>query len=188
MQEKLAIIEPDLVAPAEDIGPHQAYLAGRAGDAGCPRCVAELTEAGRDFDQTFSDRDFERFVGYFANDNITGLGADGTIGMNRGAWSRILREYFDEASQWKFTITPIKVVVQNCVSGQILEVAHFDSPEAQITFIHASCWVRDHGEWKVVLQTEAGPIQDTEAVLAKAAALAQPDAAPSDGGELAGGS
>lgn len=177
MQEKLAVLGPELGPPTVGEGTHLAFTAGQAGEAGCARCVAELTAAGRDFDEAFAERDYKRFVSYFVNENATGLGADGTIGMNRDAWGRILREYFDE-NDWTLTITPVKAVVQNCVSGQILEVARFDSPTAQITFIHATCWLRDHGDWKVVLQTEAGPIADADATLAKAAAQAEPPATP----------
>lgn len=168
MREKLAIIEPDLPDAGDGSDPLHAFTAGRAGEPACERCVAELTEAGKDFDRSFAERDYDRFIGYFYDANATGLGADGTVGMNRDAWGRILREYFDE-DRWKLTITPIKVVTQKCISGQILEVAHFDSPEQQITFVHVTCWLRDHGEWKVVLQTEAGPLQDIDALLAKVA-------------------
>lgn len=159
MREKLAVVEPH--------APDTAFTAGRAGPAGCARCVAELTAAGQDFDLAFADRDYNRFISYFINDNATGLGADGTVGMNRDAWGRILKEYFEEPT-WTLTITPIKTVVQHCVSGQILEVVRFDSAVApQITFVHVTCWLRDHGQWKVVLQTEAGPLRDTAALLAQ---------------------
>lgn len=165
MREKLSVVEPDL---DDGAGAHLAFAAGSPGDAGCPRCVAELTAAGRDFDAAFAERDYDRFIGYFFDANATGLGADGTVGMNRDAWGRILREYFDE-ERWSLTITPIKTVTQSCVTGQILEVARFDSPDYQITFVHVTCWLRDHGEWKVTLQTEAGPLQDTDALLAQVA-------------------
>lgn len=156
MREKLAATGLD-DEPGTDGGTKPAHTGGRAGDAGCARCVAELTIAGKEFDEAFADRDYERFISFFINENATGLGADGTVGMNRDAWGTILREYFDE-NPWTLTIEPVKTVVQNCVSGQILEVAHFTSPDHQITFMHATCWLRDHGEWKVVLQTEAGPL------------------------------
>lgn len=165
MREKLAIVEPD----GDGTGSPLSFAAGRAGDGGCPRCVSELAAAGADFDRSFAERDYERFISYFIDANATGLGADGTLGMNRDAWGRILREYFDE-ERWTLTIVPIKTVVQKCVSGQILELARFDSPQSQITFVHATCWLRDHGQWKVVLQTEAGPLQDTDALLATVAA------------------
>ena len=160
MREKLALVDPD----ATDA----AFTAGHAGDAGCARCVVELTEAGHDFVEAFAKRDYDRFIGHFIGANATGLGADGTVGMNRDAWGRILREYFEEPT-WTLTVTPIKTVVQQCVSGQILEVIRFDSAEQTITFVHATCWLRDHGAWKVVLQTEAGPLQDTEALLSRVA-------------------
>lgn len=169
MREKLALIEPDLTDQGDGSQSLHGFTAGRAGEAACARCVAELTQAGEDFDRAFAERDYERFIGYFFDANTTGLGADGTVGMNRDAWGRILREYFDE-NQWKLTITPIKVVTQNCIAGQILEVAHFDSPQQQITFVHVTSWIRDHGEWKVVLQTEAGPLHDIDDLLAKVAA------------------
>ncbi|MEU1885440.1 nuclear transport factor 2 family protein [Micromonospora sp. WMMD987] len=160
MREKLALVDPDVTG--------SAFTAGHAGDAGCERCVAELTEAGDDFVGAFAKRDYERFIGHFIGPNATGLGADGTVGMNRDAWGRILREYFEEPT-WTLTVTPIKTVVQQCVSGQILEVVRFDSAEMTITFVHATCWLRDHGTWKVVLQTEAGPLQDTQALLDRVA-------------------
>jgi hypothetical protein len=168
MREKLATA--DLEATALDVAavPGIAFPAGQAGDAGCDRCVAELIGAGKGFDQAFADRDYEAFISYFINENATGLGADGTVGMNRDAWGRILKEYFTEPL-WTLEVTPIKAVVQRCISGQILEVVHFDSPHQQITFVHVTCWLRDHGEWKVVLQTEAGPLADTDALLAQVA-------------------
>ncbi|HEX6969197.1 MAG TPA: nuclear transport factor 2 family protein [Micromonosporaceae bacterium] len=170
MREKLAVVDLDSARIEGEAVPDIAFIAGHAGYAGCPRCVEELIAAGQDFDRAFAERDYERFISYFVNENATGLGADGTVGMNRDAWGRILREYFDEPT-WTLRITPIKTVVQNCVSGQILEVARFDSAEqGSITFVHVTCWVRDHGQWKVALQTEAGPLQDTQALLDKVAA------------------
>jgi hypothetical protein len=177
MREKLAVVEPDAAPVAGTAGPGVAFTAGRPGDAGCPRCVADLITAGQGFDAAFADRDYDRFISYFINENATGLGADGTVGMNRDAWGRILREYFDEPT-WTLHITPIKTVVQNCVSGQILEVVNFRSADSQITFVHVSCWLRDHGEWKVVLQTEAGPLEDTTALLAQVAAQQAPASQP----------
>jgi hypothetical protein len=168
MREKLAILEPAAASPAGELHPDAAIIAGSAGDAGCPRCLAELVAAGEAFDQAFADRDFEGFRSWFYDENATGLGADGTVGMNRDSWARILQEYFAEPT-WTLHVTPIKAVVQSCVSGQILEIVHFDSAAQQITFVHVTCWLRRHGEWKVVLQTEAGPVPDGAAVLAQLA-------------------
>lgn len=169
MREKIALVDQDAAPIGGEAAPQSAFTAGRAGDAGCARCVAELTAAGEEFDRAFAERDYDRFISFFINENATGLGADGTVGMNRDAWGRILREYFDEPT-WTLAVTPIKSVVQNCVSGQILEVVRFDSAAATITFVHVTCWLRDHDRWRVVLQTEAGPLQDTEALLAQVAA------------------
>jgi hypothetical protein len=168
MREKLATVDPDATPLLGEAAPGITFTTGHAGDAGCERCVAELVKAGEEFDRAFGDRDYERFISFFYDENATGLGADGTVGMNRDAWGRVLKEYFDEP-QWTLTVTPIKTVVQNCVSGQILEVVRFDQPGQTITFVHVTCWLRRHGEWKVVLQTEAGPLVDTEALLAKVA-------------------
>ncbi|HEX5996581.1 MAG TPA: hypothetical protein VFY84_15680 [Jiangellales bacterium] len=75
----------------------------------------------------------------------------------------VLYEYFVEPS-WTMKVTPLKTVVQNCVSGQILEVVRFEAPAfGHLTFVHATCWVRDHGEWKLVLQTEGGPLETRNA-------------------------
>ncbi|MFV2094780.1 hypothetical protein ACFHWS_22510 [Micromonospora sp. LOL_013] len=169
MREKLAVIDPQAAPLAGAAAPQTAFTAGQAGDAGCPSCVAELTVAGEEFDRAFAERDYDKFISFFINENATGLGADGTVGMNRDAWGRILREYFDEPT-WTLHVTPIKSVVQNCISGQILEVVRFDSADTTITFVHVTCWLRDHDRWRVVLQTEAGPLQDTEALLAQVAA------------------
>lgn len=165
MREKLATIDSD---GQLDTVPGIAFTTGHAGDAGCERCVAELVAAGEGFDKAFGERDYEGFIDYFYDENATGLGADGTVGMNRDAWGRILKMYFDEPL-WTLTVTPIKSVVQGCDSGQILEVVRFDAPDKTITFVHVTCWLRRHGEWKVTLQTEAGPLEDTEALLANVA-------------------
>ncbi|MFY1636703.1 hypothetical protein ACN27F_26075 [Solwaraspora sp. WMMB335] len=169
MREKLAVVDPDAAPIAGSGTPGTAFTTGHAMDAGCPRCVDELVAAGEDFDRAFAARDYDRFIGYFFNENATGLGADGTVGMNRDAWGRVLREYFEEPT-WTLHVTPIKTVVQNCLSGQILEVVRFDSAATTITFVHVTCWLRDHDQWKVVLQTEAGPLQDTDALLTQVAA------------------
>lgn len=165
MREKLATIDPEAPETAQGI----AFTTGHAGDAGCERCVAELVAAGEGFDKAFGDRDYEGFIDYFYDENATGLGADGTVGMNRDAWGRILKMYFEEPL-WTLTVTPIKSVVQGHDSGQILEVVRFDAPDKTITFVHVTVWLRKHGQWKVTLQTEAGPLEDTEALLANVAA------------------
>jgi hypothetical protein len=169
MREKLATVDPDAAPLDGEAAPGIAFTAGHAGDAGCERCVAELTAAGIGFDEAFGDRDYDRFIGYFYDENATGLGADGTVGMNRDAWGGILKVYFEEPL-WTLTVTPIKTVVQNHLCGQILEVVRFDSPDSRITFVHVTSWMREHGEWKVVLQTEAGPLEDTDALLEQVAA------------------
>jgi len=168
MRDKLATVDPDSAPLTGDAAPGVAFTAGHAGDAGCARCVAELVAAGEGFDKAFGERDYDAFIDFFYDANATGLGADGTVGMNRDAWGRILKEYFEEPL-WTLAVTPIKTVVQNCVAGQILEVVRFDAPGKQITFVHVTSWLRAHGEWKVVLQTEAGPLEDTEALLANVA-------------------
>ncbi|HEV2637115.1 MAG TPA: hypothetical protein VGX23_18315 [Actinocrinis sp.] len=168
MREKLATVDPDGAVLEGEAAPGVAFTAGHAGDAGCARCVAELEAAGEGFDKAFGQRDYQGFIDFFYDANATGLGADGTVGMNRDAWGRILKMYFDEPL-WTLTVTPIKTVVQNCVCGQILEVVKFDAPDNQITFVHVTCWLRSHGEWKVVLQTEAGPLEDTDALLKQVA-------------------
>ncbi|MFE3982997.1 hypothetical protein ACFXPR_00790 [Nocardia tengchongensis] len=160
MREKLATLGLD--SPEhEGLG---ALAAGTAGPEGCASCVAELEEAGRAFVTAFGNRDYESFIGFFYDENATGLGADGTMGLNRDAWGRILREYFIEET-WKLAATPVKTVVQQCNYGQILEIVRFDSAEMSITFVHVTVWLRKHGQWRVVLQTEAGPIEDADAVL-----------------------
>jgi hypothetical protein len=167
MREKLATLGLERPSP-RDTGPGLDHLtAGVAGDSGCEACVVELDAAGKAFDEAFAGRDYDAFIGMFHDANATGLGADGTMGLNRDAWGRILREYFQEPT-WTLTVTPVKTAVQYCSSGQILEVVRFDSADTSVTFVHVTAWIRSHGRWRVVLQTEAGPIEDARAVLDRA--------------------
>lgn len=166
MREKLDGQESqEHAVPAADDGrPKEAYLKGEALPA-CTRCADELTEATAAFDKAFSDRDFESWFAFFVDGNITGLGADGTIGMNKEAWGGILKDYFEDPT-WRMTIAPVKVAVQDCRSGQVIERVRFDSPAlGHITFVHVIVWVRDHGEWKIALQTEAGPLESKSELL-----------------------
>lgn len=157
MREKLDVDE-NTASSVDDGQPKEAYTRGEALPA-CGRCVEELTAAAEEFDKAFSERDFDRWFSFFVDDNITGLGADGTIGMNKDAWGKILKDYFEDPT-WRMTIAPVKVAVQSCRTGQVIERVRFDSPAlGHITFVHVMVWVRDHGDWKIALQTEAGPLE-----------------------------
>jgi hypothetical protein len=195
MREKLSTIDTPTQARDAPGAPFADLTAGHAEPASCTRCVEELQAAGKSFDDAFANRDYATFISFFIDENTTGLGADGTMGLNREAWGRILREYFTEPT-WTLTVTPVKTVVQQCLSGQILEVVRFDSAADSITFVHATCWLRRHDEWKVVLQTEAGPISDPSALITEGqtrrdeASLSPgrqtPDSAPGDPSRGAG--
>ncbi|MBO1416430.1 nuclear transport factor 2 family protein [Streptomyces sp. FH025] len=156
MREKLDVNEDEI---AVDNGePKEAYTHGEA-LAACDRCTAELKAAAEEFDAAFAGRDFDKWFSFFVDGNVTGLGADGTIGMNKESWGKILGSYFEDPT-WRMKTAPVKIAVQSCRTGQVIERVRFDSPAlGHITFVHVMVWVRDHGDWKIALQTEAGPLE-----------------------------
>lgn len=113
-------------------------------------CAQEFDETVRSFDETFLERDLDRFMPYYHED-ATSVGTNGTVKYTKSeleAGFRNLFSYDDLTAEFPV----VKKTVVDCHTAVLVIDFRLTVPSLDLVqhFVNTLTWVRDDGRWQVL--------------------------------------
>jgi uncharacterized protein (TIGR02246 family) len=126
-------------------------VAAGGGHRGCEASFEAVSEA---FDQAFTERDFDRFMSFIADDAMQ-VDYLGNVFLGKDEIAAFTEAVM--ANEYEFTHTLIDQTVRPCTSATVLQDTVFTIPGVlSLHLLDAVNWARVHGKWQAVM------IQNTE--------------------------
>jgi ketosteroid isomerase-like protein len=137
-----------LVAPVAANAAGNSAMPNQSGTGSS--CAQEFDETVRSFDETFLDRDLDRFMPYYHED-ATSVGTNGVVKYTKSeleAGFRNLFSYDDLTAEFPV----VKKTVVDCHTAVLVIDFRLTVPSLDLVqhFVNTLTWVRDDGRWQVL--------------------------------------